>query len=373
MSVNQSGQPRWRSLPLLPIAILQSANALAYDVNDQFSASALLAGAGQCIEASDGVDGTCRGAAAFQTEFAYQPTSQDEIVVKLGFGAGNGLNPVSPFALGTWAADLEDDVKRINGHHRNYLLEARYSHTFEFSEGHSLQLTGGIIDPAAFVNGNAFANDEFAQFMNEVFVNAHSSFLPAYDLGGSFVWTLGDLSLAAVGMNAGENDDGNDYNFYAAEVGYHPTTALGAGNYRLLYSETTRDFLDVAGEQTEPLSGWQLSFDQELSKNVGVFLRAGWQSDDAVVDYEAEYSGGLDLKGSAWGREADNIGIGVGYLDGGNAGISSTRVLETYYRFVVNEHLALTADAQYMTDEYDADEDEDVEGWVLGMRAVFEI
>ena len=354
------------------VLLLPAAGSQAYDINDQFSISGLLAAGGQCIEGSDAVDGTCRGADPFQGELAFKPTSQDELIDKFGFAAGNGLNPVSPFALSTWAADLEDDVKDINGRARSYLLEARYGHTFEFSEGHSLQLTGGIIDSTAFVNGNAFANDEYTQFMNEVFVNAHSASLPSYDLGGALVWTLGELSLTGVGMDVGENDDGRGYNFYAVEAGYHPQTALGAGNYRVMYASTTKDFFDAAGERPERLESWHFSFDQELGAVFGVFLRAGFQGDAALVDYEAEYSGGLNIQGKAWGRESDNIGLGLAYLDGGNDALARSTVVEGYYRFAVNDYLALTADVQYQQDDYRTDEDEDVDGWVLGMRATVE-
>ena len=35
-----------------------------------------------------------------------------------------------------------------------------------------------------------------------------------------------------------------------------------------------------------------------------------WQTTDAAVDYQALYSGGIDISGNAWRRPDDNIGIG---------------------------------------------------------------
>jgi len=103
----------------------------------------------------------------------------------------------------------------------------------------------------------------------------------------------------------------------------------------------------------------------------GAFLRLGWQREDAAVDFKAVYSGGLDFKGAAWGREGDNIGIGYAYLDGGNLENARSEAIEAYYRLALNDYLALTADVQHLADDYvDAD---DVEGWVLGMRAVVEL
>ncbi len=411
-------QPRPRSprpILALPALLTLTGSALAYDVNDKLEINALLAGAYQCQEVS-GLEGSdsdnlCRGALAFQPELVFNPTGQDQLFAKFGFGAGNGLNEKSPFVLSPWAADLEDDVKDINGRDRSYLLEAWYAHTFKLAEDHSIQITGGIVDPAFYVNENAYANDEYTQFMNEAFVNARNAFLPAYDLGGVLVWKIKDLTFSAVGMNVGENDDGNNYNYYAAEADYRLKTALGEGNYRIMYSGTSREFLDATGEDLEMREGWLLSFDQELGSVVGAFLRMGWQSDDALVDFDAEYSGGFNFKGSAWGRPSDNIGIGFGYLQSPSWSpaieqtveeeivapedsdtveeiaadsdetpevaveaiapvIARTNVFEAYYRFAFNDYLALTADVQYMKDKYRLGED--IDGWVFGLRAVAE-
>lgn len=369
---------RGRSLAPLSSAVALIATpilfgpAQAFDINDQFAFNGLLAGAFQCQQVSGLEDDqdVCRGAVPFQPEILYTPTEQDQFFVKFGFAAGNGLNDKSPFVLTPWAADLEDDVKDINGSDRSYLLEVWYAHRFDLAQDNSLEITGGIIDPAFYVNENAYANDEFTQFMNEAFVNDHSVFLPAYEPGGVLVWKINNWTFSGVGMNGGETDEGRSYNWYGLEADYHLETPLGEGNYRVMASGTSNDFLDPSGERTERREGWSLSFDQELGKVFGAFLRMGWQGEDAAVTYKAFYTGGLDIKGSPWGRELDNIGIGYGYLDGGNTDIARTNVFETYYRFVVNDYLAITADAQYMEDAYHGGEQ--VDGWVLGMRAVTE-
>jgi porin len=76
----------------------------------------------------------------------FTPTDKDEIFAKFGFAGGNGLNEKSPFLLAPWAADLEGDVKDINGRSRDYLLTAWYKHTLQFAEDLTLALTGGIVD-----------------------------------------------------------------------------------------------------------------------------------------------------------------------------------------------------------------------------------
>jgi porin len=381
-------RPYRPTLPKLATAlVLIPAIAPAYEVNDQLEINALVAGAYQCQQIDgDAAQDLCRGGGAFQPEVFYNPTKVDQLFVKLGFGAGNGLNQTSPFVLAPWAADLEDDVKDINGRDRSYLLEAWYAHTFELAPDHSIQLTAGIVDPAFYINENAYANDEYTQFMNEAFVNDRSVFIPAYDWGAAAVWKVKDWTISAVGMNLGENDDGREYNWYALEADYHLETPWGAGNYRLLYAGTSREFLgpepqtgeeEGSGPAPDPsapplyrLQGWSVSYDQGLGPILGAFLRIGFQDEDAAVTYRALYTGGIDIKGAAWGRESDNIGIGLGYLDGGNGEVQRTDVFEAYYRFAVNDHLALTADVQYMEDKYRGGDA--VEGWVLGARAVVE-
>jgi porin len=391
-----SNAQQLRSALAIALISLCGGAARAYDVNEQLSINLLLAGAGQCQEVTGGGDeqNGCRGAVPVRPEIFFNPTKQDQFFVKFGFAAGNGLNPVSPFALSPWAADLEADVRNINGRDRSYLLEAWYAHTFRFSDTNEVQVTGGIIDPAFYVNENAYANDEYTQFMNEAFVNSRNAFLPAYDVGGALVWKIDRLTLSGLGMNVGENDDGNNFNWFGVEADYNLQTPWGEGNYRVMYVGTSRAFLaPAAGLDPEPnpdldpaldldsaaepdptdkehLSSLLLSFDQEFGKIVGAFLRLGWQREDALVDYQADYSGGFDFKGAGWGRENDNIGIGYAYLEGGSGELARTNAVEGYYRLAFNDTLALTADVQYMKDKYRTGDV--IDGWVFSLRAVAE-
>jgi porin len=45
----------------------------------------------------------------------------------------------------------------------------------------------------------------------------------------------------------------------------------------------------------------------------------------------------MNISGKLWGREQDKIGIGYGYLDGGNTGVDKSQVVEGYVRFGLNE------------------------------------
>jgi porin len=339
-----------------------------YDLTDKFSIGGVLAG-GYQYQWVDSDDDKGRGAVPFQPEFSFRPTEHDEIFANFGFATGNGLNSVTNFNLAPWAADLEDDVKNINGRNRDYLLTAWYKHTFKFGENHTLGLTGGIIDATAYIDENAYANDEYTQFMNEALVNGPTGFAPSYDIGGAVEWETGDWDITALGMNVGENDDGNNYNFFAAQIGYKLSTSLGEGNYRLIGQITSKEFLDEAGDK-EPLMAALISFDQKLGDIFGAWIRFGWQDNKALINYDWLFSGGLNIAGNWYGREQDNIGIGYAYLNGEND-LDFTQVAEVYWRFVFNDYFAVTADLQYMQDKYKIDQN-DVDGLIGGLRLTAE-
>ncbi|MBW2429940.1 MAG: porin, partial [Deltaproteobacteria bacterium] len=262
-------------------------SANGYDITDKFSIGGILAGAYQ-YQWVAGDDNIGRGAVTFEPEISFRPTANDEIFAKFGFAAGNGLNGVTNFNLPLWAAPLEDDVKDINGRNRDYLLTAWYRHIFEFSENNALGMIGGIIDATDYVDENAYANDEFTQFMNSALVNGPNGFAPSFDIGGALEWQIGSWDITAVGMNVGENDDGNNYNFLAGQIGYKINSFLGEGNYRAIGQLTSKEFLDANGDKERRLAAF-LSFDQQLGDIFGAWIRFGWQDDKALIDYDQLY------------------------------------------------------------------------------------
>jgi len=349
--------------------ILNSLPAFGYDINDKFSIGGIMAGAYQ-YQWVDGDENKGRGAFNFEPEVSFKPNEQNQIFAKFGFGAGNGLNRETNFNLAPWAANLEDDYTDINGRNRDYLLTAWYKHTFNFGKNHSLGLTGGIIDATDYVDENVYANDEFSQFMNEALVNGPNGFYPSFDAGGSVEWKIANFDVTAVGMNVGENDDGNNYNYFAGQIAYKLNTSWGAGTYRLIVDTTSEEFLDEDGDNKERHLAGFLSFDQELGDTFGAFIRVGWQDDDPAITYNALYSGGLNITGKWYGREQDNVGIGYAYMNGEND-FDYSQVAEIYWRMVFNDYFAATADFQYMKDKFDTDDD-DIEGVIGGIRLTAE-
>jgi hypothetical protein len=354
------------------VLLVPGAPAIAYDVNEHLSIGGVIAAGGQCQNLSNraGADNECDYAVPAQPEISIRPTDSDELFAKAGFAKGNGLNDKSPFVLAPWAADLHDDVKDINGSSRDYLLTAWYQHTFALPGDSTLAATLGIIDATDYLDENAYSNDEYTQFMNEALVNGPNAFLPSYDAGGALAWNTGPWSLDGVVMKVNENDDGNDFTYYGAQLGYTLRSELGEGHYRVLVDRTSKDFHNSNGDSGHKRTALLLSFDQQLGDVVGAFLRIGWQDDDAAVHYDAIWSGGIDINGSPWNRAEDNIGVGYAYLDGGNQDIRWSQAAEAYYRFVINHYLALSADLQYMQD--DVRHQESPKGFIYGLRLTAE-
>ncbi len=342
---------------------------------DKIAIHGVLAGAYQYENPSGPADADAigRGAVGFAPEISITPTNRDEIFFKFGFPAGNGLNGQTGMEISPWAANLEADVKNINGRDRDYLLTAWYKHTFELGADHMLGLTGGIIDATDYLDQNAYANDEYTQFMNPALVNGPNGFAPSYDIGGAVEWQQGAFYANGVVMNVGANDAGYNYNFYGAEIGYRLNTELGQGACRIVYESGYNAFLNSDGTTLEDRSIVFLSIDQHLGEIVGAWVRLGWGDDDAAVDAANLYSGGIDIGGGLWGRGEDNIGTGYAFFDGGNTGLQHIQVAEVYYRLAMNAWFALTGDVQYQDNTHaDVEAGTDIDAWTWGIRAVVE-
>jgi porin len=360
--------------PALAVPLTLAANAaMGHEAPDgDFALTALLAAATQCqlvAEAAD-ADDECSGVVLAQPELAYHPTERDAFRIKLGFASSNALNGRTPGRVPPWAADLEDDVESVNGTGRDHLLTAHYRHSVDLGERGILALTGGLIDATDFLDANRYANDEFTQFMSAGLVNGPNTFVPSYDVGGGFAYDRGRWSLNGVYMNV-DDEDGSESWFVGAEIGFHPGTRWGPGSYRLVLTRTGKEFDDPTGTRGERREDLIVSADQQLGDHLGGFLRIEIQDDNAAINAESTWTAGLDLAGSAWGRARDNVGIGLGYVDGGNLDLRDGYGGELYYRHVLNEVWALSGSVQYGFNDLKGPDNAEV--WTFGLRLVAEL
>src|SRR6266852_7237838 len=125
--------------------------------------------------------------------------------------------------------------------------------------------------------------------------------------------------------------------------------------------------------------GYAINLEQSVTDEIGLFGRWSWNDGKneimAFTDIDSSLSFGTSIKGKAWGREKDTIGIaaainglsrdhrdflaagGLGPLIGDGAlNYRRERILETYYAYALTKALTLTADYQLITNPaYNAD------------------
>ncbi len=121
--------------------------------------------------------------------------------------------------------------------------------------------------------------------------------------------------------------------------------------------------------QMNKRSGWSLNFEQEMSDDLGLFVRYS-QNDGAkeafdFTEVNQSLSSGLLLKGSAWKRHNDSLGLAwvsnrlsadaQSYFKAGGMGIligdsglnyASEMITEVFYNLVFNETLSMALDYQ---------------------------
>jgi len=122
-----------------------------------------------------------------------------------------------------------------------------------------------------------------------------------------------------------------------------------------------------------------LDAEQQLSANVGAFLRAGWSDGRnetwAFTEIDRTASLGLSFNGALWKREKDVAGIagvinglsddhrrylaagGYGFIIGDGAlNYAPETIVEAYYLLALTDAFSLTADYQFIANPaYNAD------------------
>ncbi|MEN2986335.1 MAG: carbohydrate porin [Thermodesulfovibrionaceae bacterium] len=324
--------------------------ASAVEITEKLSISGTATTVYQWLNKARGdVSNKDRGSAVLDFNVSFRPIENGEFFVRLSFAKGDGLKGVNPFLLSPNADDLFSDLKNINGHSRDHLLEFWYAHKFELKKDISIKLTAGLIDSTAFIDDNNYAADELTQFMNEVLVHNPLANLPSYDSGLAAEFEWDRFHLRVVGMRS-KNEIEKSYNWIGAQIGYKLETVIGEGNYRVYAYTTNKRFEGWETDTYKALRGIGVSFDQQLIKDtVGAFLRMGWQDDSAQVDYNRMFSLGLNFNGGIWGRKNDEIAVGYAYLKtpSKNEELKYTQVFEGYIKFQLFSYKFLSSDITF--------------------------
>jgi high affinity Mn2+ porin len=144
------------------------------------------------------------------------------------------------------------------------------------------------------------------------------------------------------------------------------------GNYRLAIDQAAANHVTPDITQTRSYStkyGFALNIEQELTPDLGLFSRIGWNDGAtetwAFTEIDRSFSVGLSLKGTRWHRADDVFGFaiivdglskdhedylaagGLGFIIGDGAlNYAPEEIIETYYSYQLIKPLSLTLDLQ---------------------------
>jgi len=259
---------------------------------------------------------------------------------------------------------------------------------------------GYELDPVVYWDGNAVANDETSQFLADIFVNSVAVEWPDYTPGFRLGITpneLVDINLGALSADSDWEDLFEDV-FGIAEINLRPKFGDLESNYRFYGWVNGVDHVkwkdvNLPAPRTEDDKrnyGFGLSFDQQVSNDITLFCRFGFQDDDIAGEsydpteelepFAMEYSWSLggQIAGQRWNRPNDVLGLAVGQavlsddfedmLKAGGIDPEDESHLELYYSFFMNDYLAITPDFQ-LIDCLGGDDDADLV-YVPGLNAL---
>lgn len=246
---------------------------------------------------------------------------------------------------------------------------------------------------------NEYAHDPRADFLNWTAIDAAAFDYAAdawgYSVGaaaeryqGPWTWRAGIFDLSDV-PNSKRLDPGfGEFQIileteHRLKIGTLPgkiiVTAfdsrgrMGLLNEAVQLAESTGAPVDIAQvRQYRSRLGAVLNLEQQLAGDLGMFARiskaAGNVEPYEFTDVDRSVAGGLSLKGSAWHRSADTLGVALidngisadreRYLNAGGLGIlvgdgklphpAAEEILETYYSVAVLPGAQLTLDYQWV-------------------------
>lgn len=260
-----------------------------------------------------------------------------------------------------------------------------------------LTLQAGKFSVGDVFDGNSYAKDTRRDFMNWS-IWAPGAFDYAADKLGLTYGVTAELNQKQWALRAGYFMIGavsNSNNFdtqvfrrgqYVAEletrysifsrpgklrtIGW--VSSANSGSYRDTLNDPTLN-MDIALTRTGRLKyGYVFNVEQSVTDDIGLFGRWSWNNGKTEImsftDIDASLSLGTSIKGTAWGRADDTIGIagainglsrdhrdflaagGLGPLIGdGRLNYRKERILETYYAYALTRQITLTADYQFVT------------------------
>jgi hypothetical protein len=323
-------------------------------------------------KANDGSDkGATDASYSYDLELSKELDNDASIFVHIEGSAGEGLNS---------KLSLFSSLNGDSGTSFNFLgISEIWYEKGLFDK--KLTLTFGKIDPTAYFDANEAANDETEQFLAGMFVNNASVALPDPNLGLRATYAPVEcFEITYAYFNQSEewnNIDTDGFNIIEAVY-----KLSDKGNYRVSYWTNAGGITNIKdGERTQDY-GIGLSFDQAVSENIVLFARYGYRNPDAdTTEFEdddqgnpelvgiapqSSWSFGAQFKGALWDRESDAVGVAVGQnmiskdvADEHLLKSDSETQAEIYYKFAVDDNIALTPVFQYVSNPFGGNSSED--------------
>lgn len=260
-----------------------------------------------------------------------------------------------------------------------------------------LTLRLGKMSMTDYFDDNKYSHDPRTQFLNWSIMADGAWDYPA-DTRGYTNGIMADLNLKDWNIQYGifqmpqrANQMRLDYNIKDANgqaleivrkysLSEHPGAArfmgyanhANMGNYTATI-DTPAFGMDITKSEMPRRSkyGLGLNLEQELAKDLGAFLRAGWSDGRnetfAFTEIDRTISGGISYKGSAWNRPDDTLGVafavnglspqhatylakgGFGFIIGdGKLNYGSENILETYYSVKIYKGIFASLDYQFV-------------------------
>jgi len=293
-------------------------------------------------------DGFADATLSFDLRLTTQVTKSGKVYMQFKVGNGGGIDEDIPnlswFNTATSGSNLR--LAKI---------------WYDQSLGEKVRVRVGKIDITTDFDTNEAANDEYDQFLSNIFVNNLAVEIPGYSNFGAMLW-VSPTSFFDIGIGFADAEDdwdnvfGNPYS--VLELGLKPKIADKQGNYRVYGWHNGRDHERLSSPEIIDDSnyGFGLSADQAITEDVTLFARYGHQR-GSVSQLEHTWSFGVDISGRFLGREEDTIGLAYGQAVIGKDWKSldpltgmdsdSEHRFEAYYRINANKYLSIAPNLQW--------------------------
>lgn len=234
-----------------------------------------------------------------------------------------------------------------------------------------LTLAAGKIDQGSYFNGSTWAGNDKRLFLATPLATNPARGFPGEGLGANATAEVNDLVHISFGFGDANADleshsldtiNEGDF-FYAGEVRFvDPFKELGAGEYRFTLHYQDTNLAGAGGV------GFALSFDQEVSDSVAVFLRYG-QTGKGLGAIERAFGTGVVLR-DPFGLAGDAIGFGFAWADPSAAGRAGDVALEAFWRVKLAPSWEVSPDVQLHLNP-SAGTDDVVGVFTLRLRGLF--